>query len=72
MEDMCQRCDRIMVGSGSDTYDPTCDLPAGHVGVCKSTAAIDQHRLEWVCAGCGGTTDRYDNGDACDACVMAT
>lgn len=53
------RCDRIMVGSGTDTYDPTCDLPEGHDGSCKSTAAVDQHRLppDWktirVCAGCG-------------------
>lgn len=38
-------CGRLMLGSGSDTYDPICELPAGHAGVCKSTAAIDQHRL---------------------------
>lgn len=39
------RCGRVMVGSGTDTYDPTCDLIAGHSGACKSRDAIDQHRL---------------------------
>ena len=39
-------CGRVMVGSGTDTYDPICQLPKGHDGSCKSTAAIDQHRLE--------------------------
>lgn len=38
-------CGRIMVGSGNDTYDPICELHAGHDGFCKSTAATDQHRL---------------------------
>lgn len=68
-----QRCDRIMVGSGGDTYDPTCDLRAGHRDVCRSTAAIDQHRLGWICHGCG-TTDvdqRYDNGEACGRCARS-
>jgi len=40
-----KKCGRLMVGSGTDTYDPTCELPAGHDGACRSTAAIDQHRL---------------------------
>lgn len=39
------RCGRIMVGSGDDTYDPTCDLTAGHPGACKSYSATDQHKL---------------------------
>jgi hypothetical protein len=38
-------CGRPMVGSGTDTYDPTCDLIAGHSGPCRSRSAIDQHRL---------------------------
>lgn len=38
-------CGRIMVGSGPDTYDPICELPEGHTGACKSTSAIDQHKL---------------------------
>lgn len=38
-------CGRLMLGSGSDTYDPCCELPDGHTGACKSTGAIDQHRL---------------------------
>jgi hypothetical protein len=38
-------CGRIMVGSGTDTYDPVCELPEGHRGSCKSSAATDQHRL---------------------------
>lgn len=28
-------CGRLLVGQGSDTYDPLCVLPAGHAGVCK-------------------------------------
>lgn len=54
------RCDRIMVGSGTDTYDPTCDRPTGHEGFCKSSAAVDQHRIEWpldACVECGVTED---------------
>lgn len=46
-------CGRIMVGSGTDTYDPICELVEGHVGPCKSTAARDQHRIDPVCAVCG-------------------
>jgi hypothetical protein len=34
-----------MVGSGTDTYDPICELPAGHEPPCRSSAAIDQHKL---------------------------
>lgn len=37
-------CGRPMVGSGTDTYDPVCELPAGHSPPCRSTAAVDQHR----------------------------
>ena len=47
------RCGSIMVGSGTDAYDPTCDLPKGHVGVCASFGAIDQHRLRKRCEQCG-------------------
>lgn len=47
------RCGRLMVGSGTDTYDPTCDLPEGHIDVCRSFGAIDQHRLGPYCAQCG-------------------
>jgi hypothetical protein len=39
------RCGLIMVGSGGDAWDPTCDLPESHPGVCKSYDAIDQHKL---------------------------
>lgn len=39
------RCGRIMLGSGGDTFDPSCDLAKGHDGVCKSRAAIDQNRI---------------------------
>ena len=59
------RCGRIMVGSGPDTYDPTCDLIPSHAGTCKSFDAIDQHRLPLATIprktpGTGGThgTDR--------------
>lgn len=37
------RCGRPMVGHGTDTYDPACDLEEGHDGVCKSYDAIDRH-----------------------------
>ncbi len=40
------RCGQVMVGSGPDTYDPVCELLAGHAGWCMSTAAIGQHRLD--------------------------
>jgi hypothetical protein len=39
------QCGRMMVGSGGDTYDPICELPTGHDGRCRSSSAIDQHRL---------------------------
>jgi hypothetical protein len=28
-------CGRLLVGQGSDTYDPLCVLPVGHEGVCR-------------------------------------
>jgi hypothetical protein len=40
-----QMCSRIMVGSGGDSWDPTCELREGHDGMCMSSSAIDQHRL---------------------------
>lgn len=33
-----------MVGCGGDTYDPTCELPKGHDGWCKSTSGVGQHK----------------------------
>ncbi len=39
-------CGRTMIGSGDDTYDPVCELRDGHDGPCRSTAALDQHRLD--------------------------
>ena len=49
------QCGSLMVGSGTDTYDPVCELPEGHKGPCKSTAAVDQHRLceQDRCTRCG-------------------
>lgn len=38
-------CARTLVGSGGDTYDPVCELPHGHEGRCRSSSAVDQHRL---------------------------
>lgn len=38
-------CNRTMVGSGGDTYDPVCELPEGHRGLCRSRSAVDQHKL---------------------------
>lgn len=32
-------CGRLMVGSGTGTYDPTCELRLGHDGSCRSSAA---------------------------------
>jgi hypothetical protein len=40
-----QRCGNLMIGSGTDTYDPTCDLPEGHEGDCKSVGAIGQFKI---------------------------
>jgi hypothetical protein len=34
------RCGKIMVGCGEDSYDPLCTLQKGHAGVCLSTSAI--------------------------------
>lgn len=39
------QCGRMMVGSGGDTYDPICELPTDHRGSCRSSSAIDQHRI---------------------------
>jgi hypothetical protein len=38
-------CGRIMVGSGTDSYDPVCVLASGHLGSCKSPTAIDHRRI---------------------------
>lgn len=45
MDPPAQICGRVMVGSGTDTYDPSCELSAGHSGSCKSSSATDQHKL---------------------------
>ncbi len=37
-------CGRLMVGRGSDTYDPMCQLPHGHEGSCRAVDDDDQHR----------------------------
>jgi hypothetical protein len=48
-EMMSNRCGKLMVNEGTDTYDPMCDLPAGHERhgepVCKSTGAVTQNKL---------------------------
>lgn len=42
-------CGRIMVGRGTDTYDPVCELDEGHAGACKSgTIATAPPLLEKV------------------------
>jgi hypothetical protein len=46
-------CERLMIGSGSDSYDPICDLPDRHDGGCRSTAAKDQNWLHLRCDTCG-------------------
>jgi hypothetical protein len=28
-------CDRLLIGQGDDTYDPSCQLPAGHEPPCR-------------------------------------
>jgi hypothetical protein len=38
-------CCLVMLGEGTDTYDPICQLPMGHRGSCMSSSAITQHRL---------------------------
>lgn len=38
-------CGRVMVGSGGDTYDPICEMPQGHSGGCKSSAAVGHQQL---------------------------
>ncbi len=40
-----ETCGALMLGSGTDAYDPLCELPRGHRGPCRSTAAIDQRRI---------------------------
>lgn len=41
-----------MVGSGTDTYDPTCDLPKYHSDSHRSFNAKDQYRLPETCYMC--------------------
>jgi hypothetical protein len=42
---LAMQCAGSMIGSGGDTYDPVCELPARHEGPCRSSSAIDQHRI---------------------------
>jgi hypothetical protein len=42
---LAMQCARTMIGSGGDTYDPVCELPGAHGGSCRSSSAIDQHRI---------------------------
>jgi hypothetical protein len=72
-------CGRPMVGLGRDSFDPTCERPAGHDGVCKSTQATDrEHRLfarPWdytveVCAACGALANRSHGADTTNRCAV--
>jgi hypothetical protein len=72
-------CGRPMVGLGTDTFDPTCERPAGHDGVCKSTQAVDySHRLfarPWdytieVCAVCGSMASRGHGAADTNRCAV--
>jgi hypothetical protein len=68
---MITRCGHWLVGSGPDSWDPVCELPAGHGGRHRSSAAIDQHRLphpltnnqieavRWLRRARGGVVDRH-------------
>jgi hypothetical protein len=42
---LAMQCASTMVGSGGDSYDPICELANGHDGPCRSSSAIDQHRI---------------------------
>lgn len=56
-------CGALMVGSGTDTYDPNCTLAEGHAGPHGSPLAIDQHKVPpgrvklWHCPACGQRVD---------------
>ncbi len=72
-------CGRLMVGAASDTYDPTCERPAGHDGPCKSTDAVDRrHRMfarPWdytveVCAVCGSLASRGHGAADTNRCAI--
>jgi hypothetical protein len=57
------RCDRLLVGQGTDVWDPLCVLDAGHTGVCKP--ACEQ------CEGDGSYSDlapctTHDRDCACN------
>lgn len=38
----------------------------------EQAVAILELDVEWRCVGCGSSEGRYDNGEACDTCVMAS
>lgn len=38
-------CGKVMIGEGTDSWDPCCELPEGHGGSCWSSSAHSQHRL---------------------------
>lgn len=45
-------CGRLMIGQGTDIYDPTCELEIGHVGSCKSSSAVGLNHLVLDSAEC--------------------
>lgn len=73
-------CGRPMVGAGrSDAYDPACERPAGHDGVCRSTDAADlRQRMfarPWdytieVCAVCGSLASRSHGAADTNRCAV--
>ncbi len=62
------QCGRTMIGSGDDTYDPVCELRDDHEGPCRSSAAIDQHRLYPGCHVYGAPDDGVRYCQRCGIC----
>lgn len=58
-----QLCARCRSGAGGECHTPGCAL-------WMNRAPDIPIQRAWACGGCGATTSRYDNGDACETCVL--
>jgi DNA (cytosine-5)-methyltransferase 1 len=65
--------DYVLTGTREQRYERIgrAVVPPMYKAMGEYVAGLLPSRTAWQCSACGGTVDRYDGGDACEACVTA-
>lgn len=53
-------CGRLLVGAGSDTYDPVCILNPGHRGICRPLCRCCDNPAEAFATACAACADVFE------------